>query len=209
MEKLIKNLKNNNMEAYFVKTRKEIVPLVKKLINKGDVISCGGSVTLGECGVTDLMRSGDYVFLDRAVKGLTAEQVNEIYEKTFSCDVFFCSANAVTQNGELYLVDGRANRVSATLYGPKSVICIVGKNKIVDNLEQAVKRVKTVAAPKNAKRLNMNTPCAVTGICCMPDGDMGTGCMCEDRICASAVILAHQMVKNRIKVIICEEELGY
>ncbi|MBQ0083983.1 MAG: lactate utilization protein [Clostridiales bacterium] len=208
MEKLLKNLANNNMEAYFVKTKGEIVPLVKKLINKGDTISCGGSVTLAECGVADLMKSGDYNFLDRAVCR-TPEEITEIYRKTYSADAFFCSANAVTENGELYMVDGRANRISAVLHGPESVICIVGKNKIVPDFKAAVKRVKTVAAPKNAKRLNMKTPCAVTGVCCMPDGEPGTGCKCEDRICADFVLLSQQMIKNRIKVIICGEELGY
>lgn len=206
MENLIKNLKANNMDAYFAKTKEEVVSIVKSLIKKGDVISCGGSETLAQCGVKDLMKNGDYVFLDRSAPGMNAE---EIYRKTFSADAFFCSANAVTENGELYCVDGNANRIAAIMFGPKSVICIVGKNKIVADIPAAVKRVKTVAAPLNAKRLHRNTPCAITGKCCVPNGDAGSGCMCEDRICSDFAVFGRQMHKNRIKVIICEEELGY
>ncbi len=208
IETLIKNLEKNNMKAFYVKSADEIVPLVKTLIKKGDTISCGGSVTLSQCSVAELMQSGDYNFLDRS-KAANREETMDIYRRTFSCDAFFCSANAVTQNGELYNVDGNSNRTAALVFGPQKVICIVGINKLVADVPAAVKRVKTVAAPLNAKRLNVNTPCAKTGICCAPDGDMGSGCACADRICANYVVSAKQRVKDRINVIICGEELGY
>lgn len=208
IEKVMKALASNNMEPYFVKDRQAAVELVKTLINKGDTVSCGGSESLKESGVMDLIKNGDYNFLDRE-KAKTPAEIEKVYADTFKADAFFCSANAVTEDGCLYNVDGRSNRVAAIVYGPKSVICIVGINKLVKDIPEAVKRVKTVAAPLNTKRLNMDTPCAKTGICCMPDGDMGTGCKVEGRICASFVVSSYQRVKNRIKVIICGENLGY
>lgn len=208
-DKVMKNLEKNNMASYYVETKEEIVPLVESLIGIGDVVSCGGGESLSQSGVLKMMRNGNYEFLDRGAKGLTDEDRNKIYSKSFSCDVFFCSANALTENGELYNVDGRANRIAALAFGPNKVICIVGENKIVSDLDSAVKRVKTIAAPLNAKRLHTKTPCAVTGVCCVPDGKMGTGCSSEERICCSFLVCGRQRIKNRINVIICGESLGY
>ncbi len=208
-EKTIESLKANNMEVFYADKKEEIPEIVKGLLKKGDVISCGGSMTLAECGVTELMRSGEYVFLDRAVSGLTREDINEIYLKTFSADAFLTSANAVTMDGELINVDGNGNRVAAITFGPKSVICVVGANKIVSDVKEGFKRVKTVAAPKNAVRLNTETPCKTLGHCIYPDGDIATGCKSPDRLCAHYTIEGFQRIKNRIKVIICKEELGY
>ncbi|MBE6796797.1 MAG: lactate utilization protein [Ruminococcaceae bacterium] len=209
IEKIIKNLEKNNMKGYFVKSSDEARELVAELLKKGDTISCGGSVTLADTGIDKLMRSGDYNFLDRSVAGLTAEQIDEIYAKTFMADAYLCSANAVTENGELVNVDGRSNRVAAIVYGPKSVICVVGVNKIVPDVKAGFKRVKEIAAPLNAKRLGCNTPCAKTGKCIALDGDIADGCQSSARICASYVVSGRQRVKDRIKVIIVDEKLGY
>lgn len=210
IEKTIAALKKNNMDAYFVENKEEALSMVKSLLKKGETVSVGGSVTLNEVGVLPLLRSGDYNFLDRYKEGQTREEIEEVFRQSFFADSYIVSSNAVTEDGELYNVDGNANRVSAMLFGPKSVICIVGKNKIVKNLKEAEKRVKTVAAPKNAKRLSCETYCAKTGICLGADDErMSSGCASEGRICASYVIHAHQRVKGRIKVIIVNEELGY
>jgi L-lactate utilization protein LutB len=209
IEKIMKNLKANNMEAFYVEKKEDVAALVKSLLIKGETISCGGSVTLSECGVMELMRSGDYVFLDRAVPGLTPQDIKDIYRKTFSANAFLTSANALTQDGELVNVDGNGNRVSAITFGPDKVICIVGINKIVSNVEEGFKRVKNVAAPKNAVRLNSNTPCKTLGHCIYPDGDIATGCKSPDRLCAHYVVNAFQRTSGRIKVIICPENLGY
>lgn len=209
MQRVAQACRKNNMAVYFAETKDEIPGIVRDLLKHGDVISCGGSVTLSECGVTDLMKSGDYTFLDRSVPGLTADQIGEIYRQTFSCDAYFCSANAVTETGELVNVDGNSNRVAAILYGPKSVICIVGANKIVPDVTAAFERIRQVAAPLNAKRLHMNTPCAAAGHCCFPGAQPGTGCMSEDRICANYVVSGWQRNKDRIKLILCDEPLGY
>ncbi len=209
IEKVISALAANNMNAYYAKTKEEIPEIVESILNKGDVISCGGSVTLSECGVTDLMKNGNYNFLDRSVPGLTREEVLEIYRKVFSADAFLTSANAITENGELINVDGNGNRVSAICFGPKKVVCVVGKNKIVSDVNAGLKRVKEVAAPKNAVRLNCNTPCREKGVCPYLNGEIATGCKSPDRLCAHYVVNGYQREKGRINVIICAEELGY
>lgn len=212
VEKTIENLKRNKMDAYYCDTKEQACELVKTLINKGDVISCGGSVTLKQTGVYDIITSSDYNFLDRSAEGLTREQVEEIYRKTFFADAFFTSTNAVTENGELYNVDGNSNRVAAILYGPKSVVVVCGVNKLVKNIEQAVNRVKTVAAPQNTVRLDCDTYCAKTGKCVSlnnEDSELCHGCHSDGRICCNYVVCAQQRHVNRIKVIIIGEEYGY
>ncbi|MEE1077362.1 MAG: lactate utilization protein [Acutalibacteraceae bacterium] len=214
IEKTITNLKNNNMEAYFCETKEEALEKVKSMIKKGDVISNGGSVTLAETGVMELIKSGDYNYLDRAREGITREEVEEVYRKAFSADVYFASANAITESGYIYNVDGNSNRVAAILYGPKSVILVVGKNKIVKTIDDAVTRVREIAAPKNTVRLGINSYCAANGKCMalnLPteNNEMCDGCMSDARICCNYVLSGKQRHKNRIKVIIVNEDLGY
>lgn len=212
IEKTVKNLKANNMDAYFCENKQDACELVKTLIKKGDVISSGGSVTLKETGVYDIITSSDYNYLDRSAEGLTKEQIEEVYRKTFSADAFFASSNAITENGELYNVDGNSNRVAALLYGPKNVILVCGYNKIVRNIDEAVDRVKRIAAPSNTVRLNIDTPCGKTGRCISADNEnaeLCSGCKSERRICCNYVICAQQRHKDRIKVIIIGEEYGY
>ncbi len=212
VEKTMENLRRNKMEPYFCETKAEACELVKTLINKGDVISSGGSVTLKETGVYDIITSSDYNYLDRSVPGMTREDIEEIYRKTFSADAYFTSTNALTENGELYNVDGNSNRVAAILYGPKSVVVVCGINKIVKNLEEAAIRVKTVAAPKNTVRLNCDTYCQKEGKCVSLNHDnpeMCEGCHSDGRICCNFVVCAQQRHVNRIKVVIIGEEYGY
>lgn len=212
IEKTIKNLKANKMDAYFCETKQDACKLVKSLINKGDIISSGGSVTLKETGVYDIITSSDYNYLDRTAPGITQEQIEEVYRKTFSADAYFASSNAITENGELYNVDGNSNRVAAILYGPKNVILVCGYNKIVKNIDEAVDRVKRIAAPNNTVRLNIDTYCGKTGKCVSADdesAELCSGCKSDKRICCNYVICAQQRHKDRIKVIIIGEEYGY
>lgn len=212
IDKTMQNLKRNKMEPYFCNTKEEACELVKKLINKGDVISSGGSVTLKETGVYDIITSSDYNYLDRSAPGITREQVEEVYRKTFTADAFFTSTNAVTENGELYNVDGNSNRVAAILYGPKSVVVVCGINKLVKNIDEAINRVKTVAAPQNTVRLNCDTYCAKEGRCVSlgrENAELCVGCHSDGRICCNYVVCAQQRHVNRIKVIIIGEEYGY
>lgn len=214
IEKTIENLQKNNMEAYFCESKEEALEKVKSMINKGDVISNGGSVTLTQTGVMDLIKSGDYTYLDRARAGITQPEIEEVYRKTYSADVYFASANAITESGYIYNVDGNSNRVSAILYGPKSVILIVGKNKIVKTIDDAVTRVREVSAPQNAVRLGLDTYCSKSGKCMAlsqntENDEICNGCNGDTRICCNYVLSGKQRHKNRIKVIIVNEDLGY
>lgn len=209
IEKTMKNLEKNNMNAFYVETREEVIPLIEKLVAEGSTVAVGGSVTLGEIGVLDHLRSGRYEFYDRYTEGLTQEQIDEVFIKSMGVDAYFCSSNAVTEDGELYNVDGHANRVAAIAYGPKKVIMLVGVNKIVENLDEAVKRVKTVAAPKNAVRLNCKTFCYVKGHCVDMEGGIGKGCDSPARLCRSYLVSSKQKHVGRINVIFINEELGY
>ncbi len=212
IKETIENLKKNNMAAYYADTKDDVCSIVKTLIKNGDTITSGGSVTLKECGIIDMLRSGEYNFLDRYKDGLTNVEREKIYLGAFTSDVYFMSSNAIIKSGVLYNVDGNSNRVAALLYGPKSVIVIAGKNKIVNNFDEAVKRLKTVAAPLNTKRLECPTYCREKGECvCASLGaeEPYAGCAGSGRICANYVISAYQKHKDRIKVIIVNENLGY
>ena len=122
------------------KDNDELINLIKDIAKEGEVVSVGGSMSLFESKVIELLRSGRYEFLDRYKKNLTQEDIKEIYRKSFFADTYFASANAITEDGEIFNVDGNGNRVAAILYGPDKVVLIVGVNKIVKNIEQAVSR---------------------------------------------------------------------
>ena len=201
IQRTMENLRLNRMKPYFAENRDELYGIIRELIKDDKLITSGGSMTLKDSGVTDLLMNkfGD-VYLDRS-KGKTPDEVGEIFRKAFVSDTFFASSNAITENGELYNVDGNGNRVSAMIFGPKQVIIVAGKNKIVKDIDEAVKRVEKTAAPKNTVRLNCETPCAKTGEC--------MHCHTPARICCSYVTLAYQRVPDRIKVIIVNEDLGY
>lgn len=210
VEKTLENLKKNNMEPYFVQTGEEANELLFSLIPEGSTVGCGGSATLNQLGTLDDLRQGNYNFLDRYATTDKAE-IDEIYHKSLMADVYLMSTNAITENGELYNVDGASNRVAALVFGPKSVIIVAGVNKIVADLDEAQRRVKTVAAPLNCKRLGKKTYCAEKGICAALDATdcVADGCSSPDRICRNYVISGPQVQKNRIKVILVNEELGY
>lgn len=205
----MENLRRNGMEVFFLGSAAEVAGKVRELIAFGSVVGTGGSVTLEQTGILDLLRTGVYDFLDRYAPGLSPEDIGQIFADSFCADVYISSANAITMNGELYNVDGRSNRVAAVCYGPKNVIIIAGVNKIVPDLEAAVRRVKTIAAPKNCVRLGKNTYCAAKGHCEKLDCcEMTDGCSSPERICRNYVVTGMQQ-EGRIKVILVGEELGY
>lgn len=201
ISKTIENLEKNNMHGYFVATEEELLNKIKELINEGDTVSVGGSMTLFETGTIDFLRNEKYNFLDRYEEGLKPEDIKEIYRKSFSADAYFTSSNAITEEGELYNVDGRGNRVAAMVYGPDKVIVVVGVNKIVRDLDEAIMRNREWAAPANARRLSRKTPCAEVGYC--------MDCSSKERICSDYVVIKKQMDVDRIHVIIVNKELGY
>lgn len=201
LKRVIKNLNINNMASYYVEDEKELIEKLKNLIAEGTVVGVGDSMTLFETGVIDFLRKGDFEFLDKYKEGITKEEKTQIYIENFLADTFICSTNALTEEGELYNIDGNGSRVAPIIYGPKQVILVVGVNKIVQNMEEAEKRVRSYAAPIDAKRLEKNTPCAKLGYC--------VDCKSEERICNTFVAIKRQFIKDRIKVIIVGKYLGY
>ena len=213
IEKTLKNLEANGMEVYFVRDKKDALKKVTELIPEGSIVAVGGSETLSQLGVLEQMRNGKYNLLDRYQQGLTAEEVGDIFRKSFLADYYISSSNAITENGELYNVDGNGNRISAISFGPKNVIIIAGINKIVPDLTAAVLRVKTIAAPKNCIRLGIDSYCSKVGHCASIDrgeGEIiGAGCEGDGRICCSSLVSGKSRSKNRIKVILVNDTLGY
>lgn len=199
MERTADALRKNNMEATCVKTAQDVVPVVRSLLHPGDVVSNGGSVSLAETGIMDLLRSGEYRFLDR--EGLSGDELGRVYRDAFSADAYFASANAVTDAGEIFNVDGNGNRVAAIAFGPKKVILVVGCNKLVADLHEAETRLETLAAPANTKRLSCATPCRETGVC--------AHCHSPARVCCTYTVQRFQRQKGRIHVILVAEPLGF
>ncbi len=211
INKTIKNLERNNMLGFYCETKEEALEKVLSLMNESDTVTNGGSETLKQVGVIDAVKNGNYEYIDRSA-AKDKDEAEQLMRKAYFADVYLTSSNAVTEYGELYNVDGNSNRVSAILYGPKSVIVVCGYNKIVKNLDEAVYRVKTKAAPPNTKRLHTGAYCEQAGEClsCGSDGSfMCDGCRGDGRICCNYVICAQQRHKERIKVVIVGEELGY
>lgn len=211
IKKVGENLRKNNMEFYLAETKEDVPAIVKGLLKEGDVITHGGTVSMAECGLKELISSPEYKYLDRS-KAQMPEEIKAIYRAAFSADVYISSTNAITEDGVLYNVDGNSNRIAAIAFGPDSVIIIAGYNKIVRDLKEAELRVKTEAAPPNCVRLDCPTYCKETGECISlskPDHQMSDGCSGDGRICCNYLISAQQRHKGRIKVIIVKESLGY
>lgn len=209
IKRTIDALAHNRMIPHYADTKAEVLPLVRSLLPEGCSVGIGGSVTLQETGVMELLRSGAYRLYDRYAPDLTPEQRDEVFRKAAFADVFLCSSNAVTEQGELYNVDGHSNRIAALAFGPKRVVVIAGINKLVPNLPAAVRRVKEVAAPLNARRLHCDTYCNQTGHCLHPQGSMNEGCASSQRICRNALVSAMQEDPQRFHVILVGEALGY
>lgn len=204
IKKTMEALSKNNMKPYFVETKDEAKELALSLMPKGSSVSNGGGETLTEIGLLQAVKENpDLSYIDRSVDP-------EAMRKAFFADFYLSSTNAVTEDGLLYNVDGNSNRVAALCYGPKEVIIVVGKNKIVKNLQEAKDRVRSIAAPKNTKRLNCETYCKEKGHCVLEDGlEEGYGCNSAGRICCSFLVSGQQRHIDRIKIIIVNEDLGY
>lgn len=201
IERTIESLEKNNMKGYYAKDNEELLNTIKDIAKEGEIVSVGGSMSLFETNVIDLLRSGRYNFLDRYKPNITPAEIKNIYRQSFSADTYFASANAITENGEIFNVDGNGNRVAAILYGPDKVILVVGVNKIVKNVEEAVARNKEICGPGNGKRLNTSTPCSKVGYC--------MDCKSEDRICCEYTLIKRQRTTNRIHVIFVNESIGF
>lgn len=201
VERLIKNLEKNQMKGVYFTSREELFTYLDQHILDQSKVSVGGSQTLFEVGILEYLRNRSVIFYDRYKEGITGEEKKELYRQCFFTDSYFTSTNAITVDGYLYNVDHTGNRVAAMLYGPDKVYVLIGLNKIVDTLEEAEQRVKSVAAPANNLRLHRQTPCATFGSC--------VDCKVEDRICNEYTLIKRQSVKGRIEVLILPEYLGY
>lgn len=212
VRRTMENLKKNRYEVKFVETKEEVPPMIREMIPEGSVVGSGGSLSLVESGVMDLLRSGRYHYLDRFNEDITPEEREEIGHKAHSADFFLCSSNAVVESGCLYNVDGNSNRITSIVYGPKKVIMVVSVNKIVKTLEDAVYRVKSYVAPKNCARAGFKTYCATEGVCVAlktkEKPGMTDGCDSPGRSCCNHLVSTHQRVPDRICVILVGEPLG-
>lgn len=201
VQETIKNLQKNNMTGYYVETIPELHELIRKLIPEGQLVGCGDSVTLEQTGVFEYVRSHKYDFLDKHREGLSREEKRELYLRNFRSDTFLTGINAVTTSGKLFNIDGNGSRVAPIIYGPKQVIAVVGTNKIVKTVEEALIRARQIAAPQDAKRLGKDTPCTKLDKC--------MDCNHSQRICNDFVMITGQFDQQRIKVIIIEGDYGY
>lgn len=201
IERTVKALEKNGMKATYFKDKSDLYAYLNQAIRSIETVSVGGSMTLFELGLIDWLRTQPVTFLDRYQEGLTPEAIKDLYRQSFSVQCYLTSTNAVTEEGALFNVDGRGNRVAAMVYGPDQVWVICGTNKIVKNDFEAIERNRRQAAPANAMRLSRKTPCATTGLC--------SDCQSEERICSHYVFMKKQMVKDRIHVLLVEGEWGY
>lgn len=198
IDRTVAALRKNRFDAHFIPDKKTLYEKIDAYIAGGKVVSWGGSMTLYETGVIEHLRTSENTCLDRDLPGADKDG---IAREAFKCDVFFSSSNAITEDGMLYNVDGRGNRVAAICFGPEKVVIVAGSNKIVPDLEAARRRVRETAAPANNLRLDTNLPCTKTGRC--------MDCHTENYICVEELVTRAQRVGGRIAVLILEEEYGY
>ena len=195
-----KALEKHLFPTYVVENVEELRGLVSSLIQDGEQVSNGGSVTLDETGILAMLRNRNIEFIEHDTSYPKDVQAQRQRQALLS-DTYICSVNAITEQGEIFNVDGNGNRVAAITFGPKQVLLIVSTKKIVHDLESAIKRVKEIAAPANCLRLHKATPCAKVGYC--------MDCESKDRICATHVVMNWQKIENRIKIIFIKEPFGY
>ena len=194
---VIKGLASRNMTGYYAETKEDALRLALDLIPKGSTVTMGGALSAHEIGLVDAVKAGDYRFIDRNAY----EDKRQAMLDAYDADWFLSSVNAMTEDGELVNIDGNSNRVSAIAQGPKHVLFIVGMNKVCSDLDGAMKRARNVAAPINAQRFGLNTPCSKTGAC--------VNCKSPDTICCQFLITRYSRHKDRIHMILVNDNLGF
>lgn len=199
-QEVLSALRKNQIEAMFVPNREEALRMVLSLIPKGSKVGYGGSFTLNELGVKEVLEEGDYHLIDRDRPGISDEEMFLLRRESLLADIFLCSVNAITRDGKLVNIDGIGNRVAALAFGPKKVIIVVGINKIVKDLDRGLERIRNYVAPVHACRRGWDVPCAKTGAC--------MDCRSPQRICCTVTVTEFQKEKGRISVILVGEPLG-
>ena len=196
-QNIIKGLESRNMSGYYAASEEEALKLALSLIPEGSTVTMGGGMSAHEIGLVDALKNGNYNFIDRD----KASDKRAAMLAAYDADVFLASANAMTDDGILVNIDGNANRVSAICQGPRKVVFIVGMNKVCADLDSAMKRARNVAAPINAQRFGLSTPCAKTGKC--------MDCKSPDTICCQFLITRFSRHPGRIHVILVNSSLGF
>ena len=196
-QKVIKGLQSRNMSGYYAADRQEALKLALDLIPEGSSVTMGGGMSVEEIGLKDVMKNGNYRFIDRDAM----EDKRAAMLMGYDADVFLASCNALTEDGMLVNIDGNANRVSAIAQGPKKVVFIVGMNKVCSDLDGAMKRARNVAAPINAQRFGLSTPCSKAGAC--------MDCKSPDTICCQFLITRFSRHPGRIHLILVNDSLGF
>ena len=195
--KIIKGLESRNMNGYYAPTKEAALEQAFALIEKGASVTMGGCMSALEIGLVDALKAGDYNFIDRD----EYEEPRAGMLAAYDADWFLASANAMTEDGVIVNIDGNANRVSAIAQGPRKVLFIVGMNKVCDDIDGALKRARNVAAPINAQRFGLSTPCTKTGSC--------MNCKSPDTICCQFLITRFSRHAGRIHVILVNDNLGF
>ena len=196
-QKTIEGLKLRNMEGFYAASKEEALKIALGLIPEGSSISMGGGKSVHEIGLSQALKDGNYDFIDRDAY----EDKRQAMLMAYDADFFLASCNAMTDDGILVNIDGNSNRVSAIAQGPKQVIFIVGMNKVCGDIDAAMKRARNVAAPTNAQRFGLDTPCSKKGTC--------FNCKSPDTICCQILITRYSRHAGRIKVILVNDNLGY
>ena len=194
---VIKGLESRNMSGYYAADKEEALKIALSLIPEKSSVTMGGAMSAHEIGLVEALKNGDYDFIDRDAY----EDKRAAMLKAYDADVFLSSVNAMTNDGVLVNIDGNANRVSAIAQGPKKVVFIVGMNKICDDVDGAMKRARNVAAPINAQRFGLDTPCSKTGAC--------YNCKSPDTICCQFLVTRYSKHAGRIHVILVNDSLGF
>ena len=199
-QKVIKGLESRNMKGYYAADKEEALKIALELIPENSSVTMGGAMSAREIGLVDAIKNGNYHFIEREGAS-TAEEKRKATLEGYDADYFLAGANAMTEDGLIVNIDGNANRVSMIAQGPKHVLFIVGMNKICDDVDGAMKRARNVAAPINAQRFGLSTPCAKTGSC--------MNCKSPDTICCQFLITRYSRHNDRIHVILVNDNLGF
>ena len=194
---VIKGLESRNMSGYYASDKDEALKIALNRIEEGSTVTMGGAMSAHEIGLVDALKKGNYNFIDRDQEKDKRAAMLAAYD----ADVFLSSANAITNDGVMVNIDGNSNRVSAIAQGPKKVVFIVGMNKVCNDIDGAMKRARNVAAPINAQRFNLDTPCAKTGAC--------FNCKSPDTICCQFLITRYSRHEGRIHLILVNDNLGF
>lgn len=197
----VKALNHNRFTALYCESREEAIDYILKQAEEALTVGFGGSRTIVDLGLAGRLEAMGKELLDHNRPGLSLEEKLGVMRRQLTCDLFLASANAITLTGSIISIDGNGNRVASTIFGPRKVILVAGRNKLVGSVDEGLKRIKAFAAPLAARRLDINVPCAKTGFC--------IDCNTPDRICTITMILERKPRLGDVRVLVVNEELGF